>query len=401
MQPAAGSNSTEADLDLPLAMHTLVFHAEGEDVVVGRADIDEYVVLPADGAELIRLLADGLTPRQAAERYQESYGESVDIADLLGTLDELGFLNTTGEEPAAAAGPVRWQRLGAALFSPAAWLCYAALTTLWLVELLRVPQLVPTYHQIFFTPYFTVIELTLFVGQFPLLLIHEGFHALAGRRLGLRSRLSVGHRLIYIVLETSMDGLVAVPRRRRYLPILAGMLADVLVMASLALIADATRLPGGGFPLIGRLCLALAYGTLLRLAWQLSFYLRTDLFLLMTTVLGCVDLHRTSKGVLRNTVRRWTGRPLEDESLWHPTDRRVARWYAWLMVAGYAFSITMFAVVALPVALRVLTGVFGRFGAGGSVGGLVDSTVLLVVNVSQLVAVALLARRDRLRARAA
>lgn len=397
MQPEA--DSRPADLDRPVALHTLVFQPDGEDVVIGRPDIDEYVVLPADGAELIRLLADGLTPRQAADRYQETYGESVDILDLLGTLDELGFVSAAGESVAGPTGPVRWQRLGRALFSPVAWVCYAALVAAWIVELARVPQLDPGYHQIFFTKYFTVIELALYVGQFPLLLIHEGFHALAGRRLGLRSRLSLGHRLMYVVLETSMDGLVAVPRRRRYLPILAGMLSDVLVMALLTLAADALRLPGGGFPLVGRLCLALAYGTLLRLAWQLSFYLRTDLYLLMTTALGCVDLHGAAKAVLRNAVRRWTGRPLEDESHWHPTDRRVARCYAWLMVAGYALSIGIFVGVVVPVTVRFAVGVAQRLSGGGPVASVVDAGLLLLLSVAQVLTVVLLAYRDRRRKR--
>src|SRR5215813_14706271 len=70
-------------------------------------------------------------------------------------------------------------------------------------------------------------------------LVHEGYHALAGRRLGLNSTLRIGHRFIYVVFETSLDGLVAVPRRQRYLPMLAGMLTDVVALAALILAAAA------------------------------------------------------------------------------------------------------------------------------------------------------------------
>ncbi|MER5640571.1 hypothetical protein ABT095_26940 [Kitasatospora sp. NPDC002227] len=403
MQPTAGSSLPETDLDRPRVLHPLVFLPDGEDVVVGRADIDEYVVLPADGAALVRFLADGLTPRQAADRYGEEFGESVDITDFLATLEELGFLAAPGEavEPPAAPAPVRWQRLGRALFGLPAWLCYAAVVGACVVEMIRVPELAPSNHHLFFTGYFTVIELTLFFGQFPLLLIHEGFHTLAGRRLGLRSRLGISHRMMYVVLETSMDGLVAVPRRKRYLPILAGMLADVLVIALLTLAADATRTPSGAFPLTGRVCLALAYGTVLRLGWQFFLHLRTDLYVLSTTLLGCVDLHTAARGTLRNAFRRWTRRPLEDPELWHPTDRRVARWYAWLMAGGYGLTAVTFLVVVLPVGLTFVVGVLGRYNGHGSTAGLIDSTVLLVLNVAQLTAVGWLAHRDRRRARAA
>ena len=78
---------------------------------------------------------------------------------------------------------------------------------------------------------------------------------------GLRTRLSVGRRLYYIVFVTEMDGLVTVPRRKRYLPMLAGMLTDLLVLAVLILLADVTRRPGGALSLAGDVALAFAYMT--------------------------------------------------------------------------------------------------------------------------------------------
>ena len=71
----------------------------------------------------------------------------------------------------------------------------------------------------------------LFAGQALLALVHESFHVLAGRRLGLRTSVRISRRFYYAVYETRLDGLVSVPRRQRYLVILAGLLADVLVVA--------------------------------------------------------------------------------------------------------------------------------------------------------------------------
>ncbi|KQV21658.1 MULTISPECIES: hypothetical protein [unclassified Kitasatospora] len=394
MSPSTDRAPAGPDLDRPVALHPLVYLDEGEEVTVGRVDTDSYAVLPADGAELVRLLADGLTPREAARAYERAHGESVDIADLLAGLDELGFVRT-GDEPPPP--PVRWQRLGRALFSPPAWACYLLVIAVWIAETVRVPELAPHPANVFFSPYFSVVALVLFVCQFPLILVHEAFHALAGRRLGLPSRLSFGHRLIYIVLETSLDGLVTVPRRKRYLPILAGVLADTVLTAALTLTAEATRLPGGALSGFGRLCLALAYATLLRIAWQAFLYLRTDLYVLLSTVLGCRDLHTTAMGVLRNTVRRRRGRPLLDESAWHAVDRRAARWYSWLIVGGYAFSLTVFALGVLPAGARFVTGALDRFGGHAPLGPFIDSTVFFALAVLQLGAVAVMVRRNRRR----
>ncbi|WP_371500967.1 hypothetical protein OG871_29570 [Kitasatospora sp. NBC_00374] len=399
MPPRPDSDTARNPLDLPQPMHPLVFHPEGDEVVVGRADTDTYVVLPADGAYLVHLLAEGTPPNRAAASYRERWGEDVDIRDLLDSLDELGFLRGA-DESAAETRPVRHQRLGRALFSAPAWVCYAAVTALWLVECVRTPDLLPDYHHIFFTPYYSLIVLFLLVGQTPLIALHEAFHALAGRRLGLHSRFSLGRRLYYVVAETSMDGLVAVPRRRRYLPILAGMLADVLALAVLTLAADLLRRPDGSLPLVAALCLALAYATVLRLAWQLLFYLRTDLYLLMTTLLGCVDLHSAATFVLRRRIRRLTRRPAEDDAHLHPTDLRVARWYSWLMVFGYAFTILLGVTTAVPMSYHVVAGVLGRFTGGGSTVGLIDSATVLTLSAAQLAVAGAIALRDRRAARA-
>ncbi|MFE6747458.1 hypothetical protein ACFVGM_16510 [Kitasatospora purpeofusca] len=391
----SNSDAPGLDLDRPLPLRRLVYLEEADEVTIGSPETDTYAVFPADGAELVRMLADGLTPHEAAERYRTAHGESVDIADLVEVLADLDLLRPA-DTPTAETAPVRWQRLGGVVFGRPALVGYALLTVLAAVEMVRVPALVPRTDNLFFTTSYTLVVLLLFFGQAPLLALHEAFHALAGRRLGLRSRLSVGHRLVYLVLETSLDGLVSVPRRKRYLPILAGMLADVLAIAVLTLVADVTR---GGAATVARLCLAIAYATVLRLAWQGFFYLRTDLYVLLSTALGCVNLHAAAVDVLRNTGRRFTGRPPVDLEVHHPVDRRVARWYSWLMVVGYAFTLTMFAGVVVPTAYRLLHDVWLRMTGQGSTAARLDSIVLLLLSLAQTAAVVVLAVRERRAAR--
>lgn len=392
------------DLDRPVAMHPLSYLDEGEEVTVGRPDTDSYCVLPADGAALLRELEHGRSPRAAQDWYATTYGETVDVTEFLAAMDELGFLLGPGEER-ASTGRVRWQRLGNALFSPIAWTCYAGLLLSAVTLMARQPDLVPHYRNLFFTPYMTVLELVLFVGQVPLLLIHEGFHALAGRRLGLRSRLGIGRRLYFVVFETSLDGLVTVPRRKRYLPILAGMLADLLVIAVLTVVAAALRRPDGGLPVAGGICLALAFATWLRFIWQFYFYLQTDLYQVVVTVLGCVNLQTTARRLVHNRFNRLLGRRarLLDESSWHPRDRAVARWYSWLMVAGYAVSIGTLLAAGLPAMVRVLGQVFGRLVHSSAAGaaGLTDSAVFLTLNLCQFAVIGAIVARERRQRRSA
>jgi len=358
-------------------------------------------VLPADGAALLRQLQEGMSPRQGKLWYAERYGEDVDIDEFLTVLDELDLLVKDGETTTADQ-PVRWQRLGRAMFSPVAWFCYAALIGGAIAACVLWPQAVPRYQNLFFTQYLVVLELGIFLGQMPLILIHEAFHALAGRRLGLRSSLHVGRRLYFVVFETALDGLVVVPRRRRYLPILAGMLADTLIFSILTLVAVALRQPDGTEPLAGRLLLALAFATLLRLAWQLYVFLRTDVYYLVVTVLGCIDLHTTAHEMLRNRLNRLLGRraKLVDEAKWHPRDRAVARWYSWLMVGGYGFLIVVGVIGMIPAVVRMAGIIIDRFHGVQPATSVADTTVFLGLNVAQLVIAGVLAIRSRRQARA-
>ncbi|WP_245757187.1 hypothetical protein [Amycolatopsis xylanica] len=383
------------DQHRPLALHSLVYLDEGEEVTVGREDVDSYAILPRDGAALVRRLAAGMTPAQAGTWYSTEYGEKVDIDDVLECLDELGFLRAA-EEAAVVTKPLRWQRLGGAVFSPAAWLLYAVVFGWAIIATVLRPDLVPHPRNIFFTDYYTLIDVVLFAVAIPLVLIHEAFHALAGRRIGVRSTLTVGRRLYFIVLETSLDGLVAVPRRKRYLPILAGMFADLLGVAILTVAADLTR-DNGALSFTGKLCLAIVFAALMRVVWQFFFYLRTDVYVLISTVLGCVDLHTTAKRALANRWHELRGRPdrLSDPDRWHPADRKAARWYSWLIVAGYTVSVSTVLFTGIPIAYQTFAGVFGHFSGDASVTHRLDSIVFLLLFLGEVAVFGWLIVRDR------
>ena len=384
--------------DRPVLLHSLIFLDEGREMTVGRADVDGYAVLPAEGANLLRRLQAGLTPAEAAGWYEQAYGEHIDIDDFLGSLDELGFLRDPGEA-ARPAPPVRWRRLGRVLFSPAGGCCLALALAACAIVMLRSPELVPSYHDLFFTHYMTILELAIIVGQLPLVLLHELAHTLAGRRLGLRTRLSVARRLDYIVFITAMDGLVTVPRRKRYVPMLAGMLADLLVFAVLIGLADVTRRADGALSLAGEVALAFAYLTLLRLAWQFFFYLQTDLYYVLVTVLGCVDLQGTARQVLRDRLGRALRRPVSPDghANSHPRDLAVARWYSWLLPVGWTASIAILITAAIPTSVHVLLTIGDRFAGAGphSATGLADSVAFILLNLAQLAILAELIRRER------
>jgi hypothetical protein len=377
-----------------LRFHRLSFAAEGEDVVIGRRDIDSYGVFPPDGAALVRELEGGRSLPDAARWYEATYGEAVDVEAFVATLADLEFLRDD-EAPLAAERPaVGWQRLGRALFCPPAMGAYLAVVTLAVLFAISDPSLVPVPRNVFFVSSFVVVELTIVLGQLPLSGIHELAHLLAGRRLGLNSRIRLSNRFYFVVFETTLDGLVGVPRRQRYLPMLAGMGADVVVMAALTVAAGLA--PDGS---LGRaVCLALAFSTLPRIVWQCYFFLQTDIYYLVSTVLGCIDLHATSRQWLANRMNLALGRSARvvDETTWHPNDRRAARWYGPLMLVGYGAAAIMAALVALPLAWHLFGGAArALFSSDAGGAELWDAGVLFAISAIHLALAGALARRER------
>ncbi|MET9121176.1 hypothetical protein [Streptomyces sp. NPDC004528] len=382
-----------------LVFHELSFVPEGDDeVVVGRLDTGSYAVFPADGAQLLQRLMGGMPPAAAADWYEATFGEEADLQDFLDTLRELGFVSEGDRtEPAAPASPVRLRAWGRAAFSAPAWILYATLIGGWTWAVIARPDLAPRPGQIFFTHSLLAVQLVITLGQVPLLLLHEGFHILAGRRLGLPTRLSVSNRLTYIVAETQINGLLSVPRVKRYLPFFAGMVCDGVVFASLGLVADLTRNPGGMFSFTGRLCLGLAFTVAVRMLWQFQLYLRTDLYYVAATAWNCYDLHDAGMALLKNRLWRLVNRPdrIVDEENWTLRDRRVGTFYGPFIVLGYAAFVAITVFISVPVTVDYVR-IAGRALDSGAVdASFWDAVLSLCMNVAQIVALVVLSRRKR------
>lgn len=400
------------NLDQPLRFWPLASLDQGDSVTVGRSDIDVYISLPQDGAALLRRLQVGDSPAQAAHWYAEEFSNAVDIHGFIQALTEVEFVDTTPSDlsravPTAEGSQtaVPGQRVGTMLFSRWAWLVYGALAVAGGWVLFSEPQLRPGPRQLHFGTSITVTYLLITVGLVPFLLAHEGFHSLAGRRLGLRSATHVSHRFLFLVIETRLDGLVAVPRRQRILPILAGPLFDVLAFFALTIFAYLLGPVRSTESVARDIALALAYAMLIRVIWQFYFCMQTDIYALVSVLLGTNDLHGASRWQLGLWVNRLarTGRTSRiAATAWSPQDRRHARWYAPVMVIGYALLLITAVMTVVPAFGYLWSRAVTSIGAGATIArptSVVDAVAFMSLNLIQVgVAGALFisARRNRL-----
>jgi hypothetical protein len=377
-------------------LQPLTYVDDSDGVMVGRPDTGSYGVFPPEGADMLRTLEAGGTLEAAAREWHERTGETLDLVDFVAIIEDLGFI--VGEnEIRVERTPVRWQRLGRALFSPIAWVLYAAVVAGGLAAMIVEPGLRPSYRNVFFTSHLSFIPVVLALTQFPLLLLHEGFHAMAARRLNLPSTLGIGRRLYYLVAETRLDSLYSVSSAQRYLPFFAGALVDAVGVGAFTLLSAAGR-HWGAPPWLSGLALALAFSGVLRILWECLFYLETDFYFVIKTASGCTDLHGAAKSRVRAWGRTLLRRPPAPATAeWSDRDLAAARWYAPLMVAGYGVSLCTLVLVAIPTTVRFWTTVLHRLDGSQprTAATIADTVFFILLSLAELGLLAYVTIRDR------
>jgi hypothetical protein len=392
--------SANAAVGTHVRLQTLTYVDEGDEVMVGRPDTGSYGVFPPAGADLLRSLEAGGTLESGAQRWHEQTGELLDTNDFLAILDELGFL-VPDDQVRSDLSQVRWQRLARVLFSPPAWVFYAVVVAGGLATMVVDPSLRPSYRDIFFTSQIALIPLVLALFQMPLMILHEAYHALTARRLGLPSRLGISRRFYYLVAETRLNSLYSVPRSKRYLVFMAGILVDAVGVGAFTMLSAAAHHWGAPAWLSG-LLLALAFSGVLRILWECLFYLETDFYFVLNTASGCTDLHAAARHRLRTWLKAVLRRPAEQTGEeWSDRDLAAARWYAPLMVVGYGVSAGTLIWVGVPAAWRFWNIVIHRLDGSQplTVGSAIDTILFILIAGTQLGLLAYVTIRDLRRRR--
>jgi hypothetical protein len=310
---------------------------------------------------LLELLRTRRTLGEVSAEAERELGRDVDVVDFAQSLLELGFATVADAGGVEAdqgvtcpsTPPSRWLRCS---FSRLAWIVYAACAAAGIGLLAVRPALFPRASDLFFldTPARSLAALTVII--YALAAVHEGCHWLAARAEGIDSRITVSRRLYFLVLEIDLTGLWSLPRRRRYGPLLAGMAFDALLLFPVLL---ARFGEGVGWWRLGdsaaRLLAALTFVQVAALMSQFWIFVRTDVYAVLITATGCVNLFRVNQLMVRRALRIMTieqERELRDA---HERDRVVARWYRWIYLGGLGAATWFFLVYFAPATIELAT----------------------------------------------
>jgi hypothetical protein len=391
---------------LHTAVARLVVGRDGGDYVVGRPDLGLYVVVPEPGAVLITALQAGADLSVATARASEVAGEEVDGVDFITGLGAAGLFETvaTSGNPAGTGRPVRWieavnPRVARLLFGRIAWLGYGLAAAVVIAVFVLRPELRPTFEDVWFLPD-PAAALLFFVpiGAF-LTALHEMWHWLAGRALGVAAVFRVSRRGVFLVFETDLTQIVTTPRRQRYAAYVAGVCIDCVGLAlvlttRLAYRQELIDLP----PALDRVLGVVVLAQVTSICWQVTAVcLRNDGYAVLANALGCHNLYRATW--LTTKDRLFGLRDAETEELAQISDhdRRVARWFGITYLASVLGMVWLALSFAVPSLIGLAMWTWRSLtSAAVSSAPFWESAALLALLAAQAFGPALLARRERL-----
>lgn len=351
-----------------VAVSAFTRQSSRDGVIIGLPDARAFIALPAEAVELLDQLAAGSTVGEAAAYYLAKYEETPALDELLVELAARGFVRsiTPGESPAAAAAratqaasPLAGQRAARAIFSKLLLGAGAALVALALALLATTPELIPGPRSIYFTDHRTRYLLVLVLWNYVAVVIHEMAHATAARAAGVKARFGIGTRLWVLVAETDLTGLWALPKRQRFLPLLAGAAVDALSFSVCVVVLALQRRAVIALPVPAvKLIAAVSFTYLMRLLWQCFVFVRTDFYYVIANFCDCANLMQDTEALLRHYWRRavrW-GRERARPEI-PAAELRCVRLFAPVWLGGRILAFLSLFLITLPVTLLYIRSV--------------------------------------------
>ncbi|HYU34078.1 MAG TPA: hypothetical protein VEW48_18135 [Thermoanaerobaculia bacterium] len=379
--------------DSRISVHPFTRQLENGEMIIGRPETGVFLALPVEAVEVLDQLAAGRTVGEVRDLFQQRHGELLDMADFLSALESKGLVqgpNGNGH-PGAASIPIRYhftnvpQKLAQALFGGTAFVLYGGLVLAALALVALDPSLLPSQRALYFAEDRTLKTLVLFLISYVTIFNHEMGHLIAARARGVNTRLGISHRLWFLVAESDLTALWSIPKRERYLPLLAGPLVDAVTSALLLLALAAGHRSWLTLPATARqLAAALCFVLLMRIVWQCFFFVRTDFYYVIANLFNCRNLLNDTAGHLRNWLARSLGRaePVDQSSI-PPAEMRVVRAYSIVWLLGRLLAYGLLFSVSIPFLIHYFTELSRvlRTGWSGHEYDFVDTLIMALISV--------------------
>ncbi|MDQ0916357.1 hypothetical protein [Paenibacillus sp. V4I5] len=339
----------------------LTIQQEGQEYTIGDPLIPKFIRVP-EPAVLVIELADGKrTLHDIKELIQQEKGIDVNVVDFVTKLLALGLVfsidgrKIVDYDTIQAPRQESWQvKVGRILFHK--WMARLYMMNVVVIILLYAfnPSLLPHFRDAFLLNGIGANALLIFVISSIQIVIHECGHFFAAVSRGVKTNIRFSIRYVFVAVETQMTGLWAHPKKKRYLPYLAGMAWDCTLLLICLLVQLSAIESTFVFELSRLIALALFFSVLS----QFLFFLRTDVYYVVVNWTNSANLHQSSKTFLRSRVPY---KREESKGQWErmPSgEKRAAKVFSFFYIFGIATLTFILIAFTIPASVTGLSMAF-------------------------------------------
>ena len=389
------SCTAEAD-GLRYVVIPLSIQQDGDVYVVGTVDLGEFYQFPEQGLAILKMLQSGDTPAEISARLTDEASDPVDVDDFVDQLTDIGFIYREDPGQAVAvrpetAAPIANRtfnvdpRLARALFSLPVVACCSTIVLYAILVATANPALRLNIDALYTDTNRTLLLVTVLGLSLIQTVAHELGHMLAAARHGIKCRYGIGTRMWTIVAESDLTGILSLPRAKRYFPMLAGLLVDILSLSLLTILLDALlRFGVGGFTV--QVVQVMMLEIAIAMAWQFNVFVKTDIYFVICNYFSYPDLDLDARAYLRHLLHRVTFARFGELAPSRVFDNlAILRVFSLVWAFGRVLSLIVLFAVFLPTMWRYVESAIGMLnGPPASVWVACDTIIYVSILLTML-----------------
>lgn len=323
-----------------------------KNYIVEDKQSGDFFEMPVVCVDAIRMMQQDLPLAEIEGELRQKYSEEeIDLIEFAQQLIELQLVAQI-DQIDIQQNRQRKEQLGFQWISPQVGQIFFHKITIRIYLLLFVtnlgllifrPSLFPNYQDLFVFD-FMAFNIPTWMGiTGVLILIHELGHILAIRAYDLPTKLTVGHRLFLIVLETDLSAAWKLPAKARNTLYLAGLCFDTVILF-LALIFQ--LILTNSSEVFQGILHVIVLDTFIRMMYQLGFYMKTDLYFVYENLTGCYNLMEGAQQLIRKHLPIVKHSSLEE--VIYEGERKVVASYAIFYLLGVTITLFLYFFFYLP-----------------------------------------------------
>lgn len=313
-------------------------------------DHGEFYEIPEPGIETIKLINEGVSLKQVEIIIKSNFpDEKIDIIEFVHQLISLDLISKIDGESLAVPNNALTRKGGFSWIKPSySGYLFNRFTPklLYIFIVLNIsiffifPDLIPHYRDLFVFD-FLMGNIALWATiSIVIVLFHELGHILAIRAHGLPTKIEIGHRLMLIVLETDLSHAWKLAPENRNLLYLGGIYFDNIV-----LFCTLTFIINSNNPLINGILGIVVLDIVIKLIYQLCFFMKTDLYYIIENVSGSYSLLENGQKYLKNRIPfLYSDNPIQ----MYDGESKTIRNYAIFYITGILLTLCIYIFYYIP-----------------------------------------------------